>query len=123
MHLPVMPPVEPMLAKPMSGLPDGDGWLYEPKWDGFRALVFRDGDEAFIQSRDLKALDRYFPELAAPLRSALPDRCVLDGEVVISKGGRLDFDALLLRIHPAESRVRLLAAESPASFEIGRAHV
>ena len=116
MHLPVMPPVEPMLAKPMSGLPDGDGWLYEPKWDGFRALVFRDGDEAFIQSRDLKALDRYFPELAAPLRSALPDRCVLDGEVVISKGGRLDFDALLLRIHPAESRVRLLAAESPASF-------
>ena len=70
MHLPVMPPVEPMLAKPMSGLPDGDGWLYEPKWDGFRALVFRDGDEAFIQSRDLKALDRYFPELAAPLRSA-----------------------------------------------------
>lgn len=116
MRLPVMPPVEPMLAKPSSGLPDGDGWLFEPKWDGFRALVFRDGDEMLIQSRDLKPLDRYFPELAAPLRAALPQRCVLDGEVVISRDGRLDFDALLLRIHPAESRVRMLAAEAPASF-------
>ncbi len=106
-----------MLAKPADGLPDGDGWLYEPKWDGFRAIVFRDGDEVFTQSRDLKPLDRYFPELAEPLRSALPDRCVLDGEVVIAgNDGALDFDALLLRIHPAESRVRLLAAESPASF-------
>ncbi len=116
MHLPTQPPVEPMLAKPASELPDGDGWLYEPKWDGFRAIVFRDGDELLIQSRDLKPLDRYFPELAAPLRTALPERCVLDGEVVISRGGRLDFDALLIRIHPAESRVRMLAAESPASF-------
>ena len=116
MHLPFDPPIEPMLAKPSSGLPDGDGWLFEPKWDGFRALVFRDGDEVLTQSRDLKPLDRYFPELAAPLRSALPDRCVLDGEVVISRDGRLDFDALLLRIHPAESRVRMLAAASPASF-------
>ncbi len=116
MRLPFDPPVEPMLAKPASGLPDGEGWLYEPKWDGFRALVFRDCDEMLIQSRDLKPLDRYFPELAAALRAALPERCVLDGEVVISKGGRLDFDALLLRIHPAESRVRMLAAESPASY-------
>jgi ATP-dependent DNA ligase len=106
-----------MLAKPADGLPAGAGWLYEPKWDGFRAIVFRDGHEVFTQSRDLKPLDRYFPELAEPLRAALPDRCVLDGEVVIAgRDGALDFDALLLRIHPAESRVRMLAAESPASF-------
>ena len=116
MRLPFAPPVEPMLAKASSGLPEGDGWLYEPKWDGFRALVFRDGDEVYIQSRDLKPLDRYFPELAAPLRAQLPDRCVLDGEVVIARDGALDFEALLLRIHPAESRVRMLAAETPASF-------
>jgi ATP-dependent DNA ligase len=116
MRLPFEPPVEPMLAKASSGLPDGDGWLYEPKWDGFRAIVFRDGDETLVQSRDLKPLDRYFPELAAPLREQLPDRCVLDGEVVIARGGTLDFEALLLRIHPAESRVRMLAAETPASF-------
>jgi len=116
MRLPFDPPVEPMLAKPNSGLPDGDGWLFEPKWDGFRALVFRDGDETYIQSRDLKPLDRYFPELAEPLRAQLPERCVLDGEVVIAQGGVLAFEALLLRIHPAESRVRMLAAETPASF-------
>ncbi len=116
MRLPFDPPVEPMLAKPASSLPDGEGWLYEPKWDGFRALIFRDGDEMLIQSRDLKPLDRYFPELTVALRAALPERCVLDGEVVISRGGRLDFDALLLRIHPAESRVRILAAELPASY-------
>ena len=116
MQLPFQPPVEPMLAKASSGLPDGDGWLFEPKWDGFRALVFRDGDEVFTQSRDLKPLDRYFPELAAPFREQLPERCVLDGEVVIARDGALDFEALLLRIHPAESRVRMLAAESPASF-------
>jgi ATP-dependent DNA ligase len=117
MQLPIQPPLEPMLAKPADGLPEGEGWLYEPKWDGFRAIVFRDRDEVFTQSRDLKPLDRYFPELEAPLRAALPERCVLDGEVVIAgPGGALDFDALLLRIHPAESRVRMLAAESPASF-------
>ena len=116
MHLPFDPPLEPMLAKPSDGLPDGDGWLFEPKWDGFRAIVFRDGDEVLIQSRDLKPLDRYFPELAAPLRAQLPERCVLDGEVVIARDGSLDFEALLLRIHPAESRVRMLAAEAPASF-------
>jgi len=114
--LPVPPPVEPMLAKAVDGLPDGDGWLFEPKWDGFRAIVFRDGDEVYTQSRDLKPLDRYFPELAEPLRAALPDRAVVDGEVVISRDGALDFEALLLRIHPAASRVNMLAAESPASF-------
>jgi ATP-dependent DNA ligase len=116
MRLPFEPPVEPMLAKATPGLPEGDGWLFEPKWDGFRALVFRDGDEVYTQSRDLKPLDRYFPELAEPLRAALPERCVLDGEVVIAGDDGLDFEALLLRIHPAASRVKMLAAESPASF-------
>jgi ATP-dependent DNA ligase len=116
LRLPFQPPLEPMLAKAVDELPTDDGWLFEPKWDGFRALVFRDGDEVFTQSRDLKPLDRYFPELAAPLRAAIPERCVLDGEVVISHDGALDFEALLLRIHPAESRVRMLAEASPASF-------
>ena len=116
LHLPFEPPIEPMLAKAVDGLPTDDGWLFEPKWDGFRAIVFRDGDEVYTQSRDLKPLDRYFPELADPLRAALPDRCILDGEVVISRDGALDFEALLLRIHPAASRVKMLAAESPASF-------
>jgi ATP-dependent DNA ligase len=116
MDLPLEPPVQPMLAKAATDLPDGDGWLYEPKWDGFRALVFRDGDELLIQSRDQKPLDRYFPELAEPLRANLPQRCVLDGEVVIARDGALDFDALLLRIHPAASRVNMLAEQTPASF-------
>jgi ATP-dependent DNA ligase len=116
MRLPFDPPLEPMLAKPSNGLPDGDGWLYEPKWDGFRAIVFRDGDETLIQSRDLKPLDRYFPELAAPLRASLPDRCVVDGEVVIAQDGELAFESLLLRIHPAASRVAMLGEETPASF-------
>ncbi len=109
MRLPFQPPLEPMLAKAAAALPEGEGWLYEPKWDGFRAIVFRDGDEILTQSRDLKPLDRYFPELAEPLRAALPERCVVDGEIVIARDGALDFEALLLRIHPAESRVRLLA--------------
>ena len=116
MKLPFDPPLEPMLAKPSDGLPTGDGWLYEPKWDGFRAIVFRDGDDVYTQSRDLKPLDRYFPELADPLRAALPERCIVDGEVVIERDGELQFESLLLRIHPAASRVRMLAAESPASF-------
>ena len=116
MQLPVSPPVEPMLAKPADAIPAGDGWLYEPKWDGFRAIVFRDGDELLVQSRDLKPLDRYFPELHGPLLEALPPRCVVDGEIVIAGEHGLDFDALLLRIHPAESRVAMLAAETPASF-------
>jgi ATP-dependent DNA ligase len=116
---PIAPPIEPMLAKPTPEIPTGDGWLYEPKWDGFRAIVFRDGPEVYIQSRDLKPLNRYFPELEAPLRGVGdPDaRFVLDGEVVIARpDGALDFDALLIRIHPAESRVRMLAEQSPASF-------
>jgi ATP-dependent DNA ligase len=110
------PPIAPMLAKLSSSLPEGEGWLFEPKWDGFRALVFRDGDELHVQSRDLKPLGRYFPELIPPLQSNLPGRCVLDGEIVIAKNGGLDFDSLLLRIHPAASRIQLLASESPASF-------
>jgi ATP-dependent DNA ligase len=115
MPFPIAPPVEPMLAKASDELPGGEGWLFEPKWDGFRALVFRDGDELLLQSRELKPLDRYFPELAAPLREQLPPRCVADGEVVVAGPRGLDFDALLLRIHPAASRVRLLAEQHPAS--------
>ena len=105
-----------MLAKASADLPEGDAWMYEPKWDGFRALVFRDGDELLIQSRDRKPLDRYFPELAEPLRANTPERCVLDGEIVIARDGALDFDALLLRIHPAASRVALLSERTPASY-------
>jgi ATP-dependent DNA ligase len=105
-----------MLAKLTDGIPVGPGWQYEPKWDGFRALVFRDGPEVYIQSRDLKPLDRYFPELPPALLAALPERCVLDGEVVIAGPHGLDFDSLLLRIHPAASRVKLLAAQTPASY-------
>jgi ATP-dependent DNA ligase len=116
MRLPFQPPLEPMLAKPAAVIPAGPGFLFEPKWDGFRAIVFRDGGETFIQSRELKPLDRYFPELAVPLRESLPRRCVVDGEVVIRGPRGLDFEALLLRIHPAASRVAMLAAERPASF-------
>jgi ATP-dependent DNA ligase len=116
MHLPVNPPILPMLAKRVSELPVGGRWIFEPKWDGFRALVFRDGDEILLQSRDEKSLNRYFPELLEPLRSQLPARCVLDGEIVVAKGGALDFDALQLRIHPAGSRVKLLSQEIPASI-------
>src|SRR5438094_2003977 len=105
-----------MLSKRLDELPLGQGWIYEPKWDGFRALVFRDGDEIFIQSRDEKPLNRYFPELLEPLKSQLPDRCVLDGEIVIAKNSGLDFDALQLRLHPAASRVKLLSKEIPASI-------
>jgi ATP-dependent DNA ligase len=112
----VHPPVRPMLAKRIDALPDGGGWIYEPKWDGFRALVFRDGDEILIQSRDEKPLNRYFPELIAPLGGQLPDRCALDGELVIVKNGALDFDALQLRLHPAASRVKFLSEQTPASL-------
>jgi len=105
-----------MLAKRVEELPPGGEWVFEPKWDGFRALVFRDGDEIFIQSRDEKPLNRYFPELLEPLRTALPVRCVLDGEIVIVKDGGLDFDLLQLRLHPAASRVNLLSKQTPASF-------
>lgn len=115
MQLPVMPPVEPMLAKSAASVPAG-GYLYEPKWDGFRCIVFRDGAELELGSRGGKSLTRYFPELVRDLADALPARCVLDGEIVIVTGQRLDFDRLSDRIHPAESRVTLLAEQTPASF-------
>jgi ATP-dependent DNA ligase len=114
MDLPVMPPVKPMLAKSVAKIPEG--MHYEAKWDGFRAIVFRDGEEVELSSRTTKPLTRYFPELVAALRERLPDRCVVDGEIVIARAGRLDFDALTERIHPAESRVRTLAERTPASF-------
>jgi ATP-dependent DNA ligase len=104
-----------MLAKRVEELPAAGEWIFEPKWDGFRALVFRDGDEILIQSRDEKPLNRYFPELLEPLRVHLPDRCVLDGELVIVSGSGLDFDSLQLRLHPAASRVQLLSRQIPAS--------
>jgi ATP-dependent DNA ligase len=116
MKLPFEPPLEPMLAKLSTEIPTSPGWLFEPKWDGFRAIVFRDGDEMFIQSRDLKPLDRYFPELPPPLKANLPDRCVVDGEIVIPGENGLEFESLLLRIHPAASRVNMLAEQTPASF-------
>jgi len=105
-----------MLSRAAEALPEGEGWQFEPKWDGFRTLVFRDGNEILLQSRDEKPMNRYFPELIEPLRAVLPRRCVLDGEIVIVGKGGLDFEALLLRIHPAASRVKLLAEETPASY-------
>ncbi len=105
-----------MLSAASDALPEGDGWLFEPKWDGFRTLVFRDGDELTLQSRDEKPMNRYFPELIEPLKAALPERCVVDGEIVIAGDHGLDFEALLLRIHPAASRVKLLAEQTPASY-------
>src|SRR5690348_11926165 len=112
------PPIEPILAQPGDAIPEwtaGLDRLYHPKWDGFPTPVFRDGDEVYLQSRDSKPMARYFPELVDPLRASLPGRCVLDGEVVIAGARGLDFDALLLRVHPAASRIKLLAAETPAS--------
>jgi signal transduction histidine kinase len=114
MDLPVMPPVKPMLAKPVAAIPPD--MQYEAKWDGFRAIVFRDGVEVELGSRTGKPLTRYFPELVEALRERLPERCVVDGEIVIAREGRLDFDALTERIHPADSRVRMLAQKTPASF-------
>ena len=111
-----MPPVAPMLAKPVSGLPDGDGWLFDPKWDGFRSIVFRDGDEVELGSRNEKPLTRYFPELVGALRDGLPQRCVVDGEIVVEVNGATDFDSLSQRIHPADSRVRMLAEKTPAQL-------
>jgi ATP-dependent DNA ligase len=116
MNLPVTPPVLPMLAKRADALPDDAAWIFEPKWDGFRALVFRDNDDIFIQSRDEKPLNRYFPELLPPIQASLPSRCVLDGEIVIARNGTLDFDSLQLRLHPAASRVKLLSGQIPASI-------
>jgi len=116
MSLPVEPPIEPMLASLADQIPAGPGWLYEPKWDGFRAIAFRDEDRVHLASRNGQALERYFPELLTVLREALPTRCVVDGEIVIVADQGLDFEALLLRIHPAASRIRLLSAKSPSSY-------
>ncbi len=114
--LPVMPPVKPMLAKPLKGIPDGQ--LYEPKWDGFRSVIFRDGDEVVIGSRNEKPMTRYFPEVVAAVLDSFPERAVVDGEIIVAdpSGNRLDFEALQQRIHPADSRVRMLAEQTPASF-------
>src|SRR5262245_34084808 len=112
---PIPPPIEPMLAKLAEEVPAGP-FLYEPKWDGFRAIVFRGGDDIFIQSRDLRPLGRYFPELEEALTRAFPSGCVLDGEIVIATKHGLDFDALQMRLHPAASRVTKLSHETPASF-------
>ena len=120
MRLPVMPPVKPMLAKSVKEMPTEatvpGGVLYEPKWDGFRCIVFRDGDDVELGSRNERPLTRYFPDIVEAVKEALPSRCVVDGEIVISRDGRLDFESLQLRLHPAESRVRKLAAETPAEF-------
>lgn len=114
MQLPVMPPVSPMLSKSVSTIPPGAS--YEPKWDGFRSICFRDRDEVQLGSRNERPLTRYFPELVAAARAELPERCVIDGEIVIATASGLDFDALQLRLHPADSRVRMLAGRTPASF-------
>ena len=116
MPFPIEPPVEPMLAQLADRLPQDDEYLFEPKWDGFRAIVFVSEDDVYIQSRDRRPLDRYFPELHESLLRLLPRRCVVDGEIVIASRSGLDFDALQLRLHPAASRVAKLARESPASF-------
>jgi ATP-dependent DNA ligase len=124
MDLPVMPPVRPMLAKSVKGIPDPaafsvdgiDGLSFEPKWDGFRCLVFKDGDEVELASRNTKPLTRYFPEVVEAVRASLPERCVLDGEIFVAIGDRLEFERLQERIHPADSRVRMLAEKTPAGF-------
>ncbi|MCA5894043.1 ATP-dependent DNA ligase [Isoptericola sp. NEAU-Y5] len=128
MTLPLSPPVLPMLAKSVAAVPeqpdDGPGWVYEPKWDGFRAVVFRDGDDVRIDSRNSRPMQRYFPEVVEAVKAALPERCVVDGEIVLARPGadggaaHLDFDALGQRIHPAASRVGLLAQETPASLVV-----
>src|ERR1700742_1716870 len=117
MDLPVMPPVAPMLAKPVDGIPSGD-YVFEPKWDGFRTIVFRDGDEVEFGSRNERPMARYFPELVSAALAELPPLCVIDGEIALPDftAGRLDFEALQLRLHPAASRVKLLAEQTPAHF-------
>ena len=116
--LPVMPPVKPMLAKAVDGIPEIGDLAFEPKWDGFRCIVFRDGDEVYLGSRNERPLTRYFPELSAPLRACLPDRCVVDGEIIVAIDDHLGFDALQQRIHPAESRIERLSVETPAEFVV-----
>lgn len=115
MTLPVSPPVEPMLARAAANIPTGTGWRYEPKWDGFRAIVFRDGDDVKVASRNGQPLLRYFPEILDPIRDALPEQAVVDGEIIIAARAGLDFDALQMRLHPAASRVARLAAETPST--------
>jgi ATP-dependent DNA ligase len=114
MKLPVMPPVSPMLAKTVSAIPPGAS--YEPKWDGFRSVCFRDHDQVELGSRNERPMTRYFPELVAAATAELPERCVIDGEIIIATEHGLDFEALQQRIHPADSRVRMLAKQTPASF-------
>jgi ATP-dependent DNA ligase len=116
MSLPVEPPLEPMLSAPEEEIPAGEGWLYEPKWDGFRAIIYREGDRLQIGSRKQQPLERYFPELVTLLKGSLPERAVVDGEIVIAGAKSLDFDALLQRIHPAASRIAKLSQETPSSF-------
>src|SRR4051795_3426487 len=116
MDLPVLPPVKPMLAKAATKLPTGEDFFYEPKWDGFRCIVFRDGDEVELGSRNERPLTRYFPEVVAAVKANLPEKCVVDGEIVVPRGDRLHFESLLQRIQPAESRVNLLAEQTPAQF-------
>lgn len=116
MDLPVNPPIKPMLAKAIAGLPDRDDVVFEPKWDGFRCIVFRDGDEVILGSRNEKPLTRYFPEVLDPIRASFPDRCVIDGELILASDDHLDFDGLQQRIHPAASRVDMLAETTPAAF-------
>jgi ATP-dependent DNA ligase len=115
MQLPVMPPVAPMLSKAVPSIPEGP-FSYEPKWDGFRSIVFRDGDEVEIGSRNERPMTRYFPDIVAAVKANLPDKCVIDGEIIVVVGDRLEFEVLQQRIHPAASRVRLLSQETPASF-------
>ncbi len=116
MSLPLSPPIEPMLAELQEDIPRGEGWIYEPKWDGFRAIVFKDGDDVHVSSRGGRPLHRYFPELVDAFRKLLPERCVVDGEIIITSERGLEFEALQMRLHPAESRIRKLAAEIPARF-------
>jgi ATP-dependent DNA ligase len=119
MDLPVMPPVQPMLAKSVKGIPDPakhGGLAFEPKWDGFRCIVFRDGDEVELASRNTRPLTRYFPEIVDAVRASLPERCVVDGEIFVAIGDRLEFERLQDRLHPADSRVRMLAEKTPAGF-------
>src|SRR5262249_23464109 len=115
-RFPIDPPVEPMLAKLADGLPAANGWLFEPKWDGFRAIAFKAGDHIYPQARARRPFARYFPDLGRAFAAHLPERCVVDGEIVIVGSGGLDFDLLQLRLHPAASRVAKLAAATPASF-------
>jgi ATP-dependent DNA ligase len=115
MELPVMPPIAPMLSKAVPGIPEG-AFSYEPKWDGFRSIVFRDGDMVEIGSRNERPMTRYFPEIVEAVKANLPEKCVIDGEIIVVVGDRLEFEVLQQRIHPAASRVRLLSQETPASF-------